>query len=148
MTLFGKRETEGLQERTSVLATTDLRRALFDYFRSGHLPRNLSEVGGFSMAFLPKMITDALLPRARDVGGLLLIASFASGCALSASKPATPPPHAFISYEAPKPGDKSLRFGVKDLIDIKGEVTSAGSEISVQACQTGKGRRGMFADRT
>ena len=74
------------------------------------------------------MITDALLPRVRAMGGLLLIALFASGCALSSRKPATPPPHAFISYEAPKPGDKSLRLGVKDLIDIKGEVTSAGSE--------------------
>jgi amidase len=83
----------------------------------GHNPYNSLE-----------MITDALFPRVRAVGGLLLIALFASGCALSSRKPATPPPHAFISYEAPKPGDKSLRLGVKDLIDIKGEVTSAGSE--------------------
>ena len=75
------------------------------------------------------MITDALFPPARAVGGLLLIALFASGCSpLVFRKPATPPPHAFISYEAPKPGDKSLRLGIKDLIDIKGEVTSAGSE--------------------
>lgn len=43
-------------------------------------------------------------------------------------KPATPSPHAFISYVPPKPGDKSLRLGVKDLIDMKGQVTSAGSE--------------------
>ena len=78
---------------------------------------------------LPNMITDALFPRARAVSGLLLIALFASGCSpLVFRKPATPPPHAFISYKAPKPGDKSLRLAVKDLIDIKGEVTSAGSE--------------------
>ena len=52
-----------------------------------------------------------------------------SGCSpLLFRKPATPPPHAFISYWPPKPGDKSLRLGVKDLIDMKGEVTSAGSE--------------------
>ncbi|HEY5707328.1 MAG TPA: amidase [Terrimicrobiaceae bacterium] len=75
------------------------------------------------------MITDTLFPRARAVGGLLLIALLSSGCSpLMFRKPATPPPHAFISYKAPKPGDKSLRLGVKDLIDIKGEVTSAGSE--------------------
>ena len=79
---------------------------------------------------LPKMITDALFPHARTLSGLLLFALFASGCSpLVFRKPATPPPHAFISYEAPKPGDKSLRLGVKDLIDIKGEVTSAGSEF-------------------
>ena len=78
---------------------------------------------------LPKMTTDALFPRAQTLGGLLLIVLFASGCSpLVFRKPATPPPYAFISYEAPKPGDKSLRLGVKDLIDIKGEVTSAGSE--------------------
>jgi amidase len=79
---------------------------------------------------LPKMITDALFPHPRTLSGLLLFALFASGCSpLVFRKPATPPPHAFISYEAPKPGDKSLRLGVKDLIDIKGEVTSAGSEF-------------------
>lgn len=75
------------------------------------------------------MIADALFPRARAVGGLLLIALLASGCSpLVFRKPATPPPHAFISYKAPERGEKSLRLGVKDLIDMKGEVTSAGSE--------------------
>ena len=70
------------------------------------------------------MISDAFFARARAVCGLLLIALFTSGCSpLVFRKPATPPPHAFISYNAPKPGDKSLRLGVKDLIDIKGEVT-------------------------
>jgi Asp-tRNA(Asn)/Glu-tRNA(Gln) amidotransferase A subunit family amidase len=37
--------------------------------------------------------------------------------------------HAFISYRAPEPGDTRLRLAVKDLIDIKGSVTSAGSEF-------------------
>ncbi|HUF63206.1 MAG TPA: amidase family protein [Verrucomicrobiales bacterium] len=59
--------------------------------------------------------------------GFLLTALFASSCA-STSPPATAPPHAFISYKAPEPGSKSLRLAVKDLIDMKGEVTSAGSE--------------------
>ncbi len=75
------------------------------------------------------MMINALFPRAQAVAGLLLAALFASGCSpLVFRKAATPPPHAFISYTAPPPGDKSLRLGVKDLIDIKGEVTSAGSE--------------------
>jgi amidase len=78
---------------------------------------------------LPKMIIDSLFPRTRTLSGLLLIALFASGCSpLVFREPATPAPYAFISYGAPKPGNKSLRLAVKDLIDIKGEVTSAGSE--------------------
>ena len=75
------------------------------------------------------MTTGALFLRVRAVGVMLMITLFAGGCSpLVFRKPVTPPPHAFISYRAPKPGDKSLRLGVKDLIDIKGEVTSAGSE--------------------
>ncbi len=75
------------------------------------------------------MTIDILFLRFRAVSGLLLIALCASGCSpLVFRKPATPPPHAFISYDPPKPGNKSLRLGVKDLINIKGEVTSAGSE--------------------
>jgi len=78
---------------------------------------------------LLKMIIDSLFPRTRILSGLLLIALLANGCSpLVFRKPATPPPHAFISYEAPQPGNKSLRLAVKDLVDIKGEVTSAGSE--------------------
>jgi amidase len=74
------------------------------------------------------MTTNPHLARLRPTVGLLLLALL-SGCSpLVFRKPATPPPHAFIAYWPPKPGDKSLRLGVKDLIDIKGEVTSAGSE--------------------
>jgi amidase len=78
---------------------------------------------------LAKMTVDSLLPPPRTPSGLLAITLFASGCSpLVFREPATPPPHAFISYETPKPANKSLRLAVKDLIDIKGEVTSAGSE--------------------
>jgi len=62
--------------------------------------------------------------RSLAAGGLALVLV---GC-VGFQKPVTPPPHAFISYRTPDPGDKSLRLGVKDLIDMKGEVTSAGSE--------------------
>ncbi|HSI61632.1 MAG TPA: amidase, partial [Candidatus Saccharimonadia bacterium] len=59
----------------------------------------------------------------------LLTALSVSSCSLSAlRKPATPSPYAFISYREPAPGDKKLRLAVKDLIDMKGLVTSAGSE--------------------
>jgi amidase len=75
------------------------------------------------------MVINTLFPPVRILVSLLLIALCGSGCSpLAFRKPATPPPHAFISYKAPARGDKSLRLGVKDLIDIKGEVTSAGSE--------------------
>ena len=106
--------------------------------QTGHIPKtcpraSLNGVPGGctdTTLRLRKMTIDPLFLRPRAVSGLLLIALFASGCSpLVFRKPATPPPHAFISYEAPKPGDKSLRLGVKDLIDMKGEVTSAGSEF-------------------
>src|SRR5690349_12329626 len=59
----------------------------------------------------------------------LLVASSFSGCTLPKLKTAkTPEEHAFISYWAPPPGDKKLRLAVKDLIDLKGYVTTAGCE--------------------
>ena len=77
----------------------------------------------------PAMIIDSLFPHPQTLSALLLITLFASGCSpLVFRKPATPLPYAFISCEALKRGNKSLRLGVKDLIDIKAEVTSAGSE--------------------
>jgi amidase len=76
-----------------------------------------------------KTMIHRFLPRFRSVSGLLLIALLTSACSpLVFRKPATPPPHAFISYTPPKPGSKALTLGVKDLINMKGEVTSAGSE--------------------
>ncbi|RBP46553.1 Asp-tRNA(Asn)/Glu-tRNA(Gln) amidotransferase A subunit family amidase [Roseimicrobium gellanilyticum] len=68
------------------------------------------------------------VPRAA-AGALTLTALLLTSCSFSGlRKPATPEPHAFISYKAPAPGDTNLRLAVKDLIDMKGEVTSAGSE--------------------
>ncbi len=68
------------------------------------------------------------VPAVKSLAAFLLLGLFASGCA-STKPPITPPPHAFISYKAPNPGSKALRLGVKDLIDMKGEVTTAGSEF-------------------
>jgi amidase len=78
---------------------------------------------------IPQMTINTSFPPFRAISGLLFIALVASGCSpLVFRKPVTPPPHAFISYDPPKPGNKALRLGVKDLINMKGEVTSAGSE--------------------
>lgn len=69
------------------------------------------------------------LERISSLSVLALLVMASSSCSpLLYRKPATPAPHAFISYKAPAPGAKALRLGVKDLIDMKGEVTSAGSE--------------------
>ena len=80
------------------------------------------------------MIIDSPFPRTRTLSSILLITLLANGCSpLVFREPATPPPHALISYEAPKPGNKSLRLAVKDLIDIKGEAPQPGRNISFSA---------------
>ncbi|HSJ01355.1 MAG TPA: amidase [Verrucomicrobium sp.] len=70
------------------------------------------------------------LRRGPGIPGAVLVLTFlVSSCSpLTYKQAATPPPHAFISYHPPQPGNKKLKVGVKDLIDMKGEVTSAGSE--------------------
>ena len=59
---------------------------------------------------------------------------------------------AFVSYHPPPPGDRSLRLAVKDLIDVRGEVTTAGSEYLAKngvpaardaACLSGARQRGV-----
>lgn len=68
--------------------------------------------------------------RAGFLSAHLIAAMFTSGClSIKPSHPATPPPHAFIRYDPPPKGDTRLRLAVKDLIDIKGQVTSAGSRL-------------------
>src|SRR3984893_18539227 len=60
--------------------------------------------------------------------GLLLV-SFFSGCsALERHSRTGTPDHAFIVYWPPPANSKQLRLAVKDLIDMKGVVTTAGSE--------------------
>ena len=57
--------------------------------------------------------------------GLLLI-SFFSAC--SSSQKNRSRDHAFIAYWPPPENSSGLRLAVKDLIDVKGAVTTAGSE--------------------
>lgn len=62
------------------------------------------------------------------LSGLLLM-SFFSGCSLPLSRPASQSrDHAFIAYWPPSENSKQLRLAVKDLIDMTGMVTTAGSE--------------------
>lgn len=58
--------------------------------------------------------------------GFALAITVFSGCKVL-EKATTPPPHAFISYEPPPAGSRSIRLTVKDLIDMKGKITTAGS---------------------
>jgi amidase len=58
---------------------------------------------------------------------LFCLAVILPGCALLPSRQSGSKDRAFISYHPPQPGDHRLRLAVKDLIDMKGEVTTAGS---------------------
>jgi amidase len=70
-------------------------------------------------------------PRKRGTFRILLLglALFLTGCVSPFSRPASVTHnHAFIVYWPPPKEAKGLRLAVKDLIDVKGVVTTAGSE--------------------
>jgi amidase len=59
----------------------------------------------------------------------LLLMDFFSSCSLPLRRTASPSRgHAFITYWQPAENSSQLRLAVKDVIDIKGVVTTAGSE--------------------
>jgi Asp-tRNA(Asn)/Glu-tRNA(Gln) amidotransferase A subunit family amidase len=63
------------------------------------------------------------------LGGLIL-ASWLNGCAIPKARPTSATrDRAFIEYWPPAKDSKKLRLAVKDLIDMKGVVTTAGSEF-------------------
>ena len=63
------------------------------------------------------------------LAGMALI-SWLDGCAIPNARPVSATrDRAFIEYWPPQPGNKKLRLAVKDLIDMKGVVTTAGSEF-------------------
>lgn len=74
----------------------------------------------FTSFFVRSVIPVAIL------GGLLTACSFRDQ--LKPPPPGVTKDRAFITYDPPPPGDGRLRLAVKDLIDLKGEVTTAGSE--------------------
>ncbi|MDB6151057.1 MAG: Amidase [Chthoniobacter sp.] len=68
----------------------------------------------------------------RGSGGivaLLILAVALSGCSATRRPASATPDHSFITYWPPSEGSRGLRLAVKDLIDMKGVVTSAGSEF-------------------
>ncbi|MBA3649948.1 MAG: amidase [Chthoniobacterales bacterium] len=66
----------------------------------------------------------------------VLLMSFLGGCALPLIQPASyTRNHAFITYWPPSKDNDHLRLAVKDLIDVKGAVTTAGSEYVAKNSQ-------------
>jgi len=63
----------------------------------------------------------------RILSGLLLAGSL-GGCAMTPEGRRSARDQAFIAYWPPPEGSGGLRLAVKDLVDMKGQVTSAGSE--------------------
>ncbi len=61
---------------------------------------------------------------------VVVLASSLGGCAIPNARPqSSTRDRAFIEYWPPAPGNQNLRLAVKDLIDMKGVVTTAGSEF-------------------
>ena len=79
--------------------------------------------GIFQIRAFDNAVTRAILSGVFLVGWL-------SGCAIPNARPVSATrDRAFIEYWPPQPGNKKLRLAVKDLIDMKGVVTTAGSEF-------------------
>ena len=65
----------------------------------------------------------------RHAVSTLVCAALVGGCAAPNGHPRAPRDHAFINYRGSEQSDGRLRLAVKDLIDVKGEVTTAGSRV-------------------
>jgi len=81
----------------------------------------------------------------------ILLPLLLNSCAdLHKGRPHDQSNHAFISYRPAPPGDKRVRVAVKDLIDLKDEITTAGSEYiskhSRPAVHDAEGIRGLRRD--
>ncbi|CAN5305184.1 amidase [soil metagenome] len=67
------------------------------------------------------------------LGGILVVWFSGSGCTVPRPwSGVTDPPHAFLTYHPPPEGSTALRLAVKDLIDMEGEVTTAGSQFLME----------------
>jgi Asp-tRNA(Asn)/Glu-tRNA(Gln) amidotransferase A subunit family amidase len=69
----------------------------------------------------------------------LFVPGWLTGCAIPNARPVSATrDRAFIEYWPPAPGSNKLRLGVKDLIDMKGVVTTAGSQFLLKHSQPAK----------
>lgn len=81
------------------------------------------------VSFICNSMKNCLRKFAKCVLSILAPVSFFSGCSTPQNRTARESPeHAYIAYWPPPAGGNQLRVAVKDLIDMKGVVTTAGSE--------------------
>jgi Asp-tRNA(Asn)/Glu-tRNA(Gln) amidotransferase A subunit family amidase len=81
----------------------------------------------FSLCFRIATFKSAII---RTIVPAIFVVNWLSGCAIPNARPESPTrDKAFIEYWPPSNDSKKLRLAVKDLIDMKGVVTTAGSEF-------------------
>src|SRR6266705_1096934 len=83
--------------------------------------------GLYSPCFRIAMFKSAVI---RTIVPAIFFVTWLSGCAIPNARPeSSTRDKAFIEYWPPSNDSKKLRLAVKDLIDMKGVVTTAGSEF-------------------
>ena len=93
--------------------------------------------GLFSLFFRGAMVESALI---RTILPAILAMNWLTGCTIPNPRPKSPTvDRAFIEYWPPSNDSKKLRLAVKDLIDMKGVVTTAGSEFLAKHSPPAKG---------
>src|SRR5439155_22600508 len=89
------------------------------------LIRTMSEL--FSLCFQIAIFKSAVI---RTILPAIFLVTWLAGCAIPNARPESPTrDKAFIEYWPPSNDSKKLRLAVKDLIDMKGVATTAGSEF-------------------
>src|SRR5207249_8745690 len=83
--------------------------------------------GLFSLCFQIAIFKSAVI---RTILPAIVLVTWLAGCAIPNARPESPTrDKAFIEYWPPSNDSKKLRLAVKDLIDMKGVATTAGSEF-------------------